>query len=76
MVSPAGIDRVIIKSADVPPMIPALLLIETLIIIPNMVKIGTKSTLPKTDYGKLIDKKKSRDSKPPTLFPTTREKPK
>ena len=31
IVSPAGIDRVIIKSADVPPIIPALLLIETLI---------------------------------------------
>ena len=43
IVSPAGMDSVIIKSAEVPPIIPALLLIETLIIMPSMVNTGTKN---------------------------------
>ena len=46
MVSPAGIDKVIIKSAAVAPIIPDLLLIETLIIIPSIVKMEQNQSHP------------------------------
>ena len=41
IVSPLGIDKVIISNAAVPPIIPDLLLQATLIMIHNMVQIGT-----------------------------------
>ena len=41
-VSPVGIERVIINKAETPPMIPALLFIATLVIMVNMVAMGTK----------------------------------
>ena len=61
IVSPLGIDRVMINIAATPPITPALLFMATFVIMVNMVQIGTTTKVTqKASWKKVFNKKKTK----------------